>query len=105
MLTTEGRWSAGPLSVLTNASRPPKVTSGSSHAASTMAAFGDAAEDHSTSIAASESSPTPGGVGLPWNPGSVPGRPPEGLTCVSDAPGYAVSRPKGERNPRQSFVE
>src|ERR1700722_18927320 len=103
MLTTDGSGPFVPPSVLTSAMSPPKVVVVSSQAARTMLAPGAAADAHSTSIAASPSSPYPGSFFLPWKPGFVQGMPPEGLTCVNDPVEYFLS-PNVSRKTCQSLV-
>src|SRR5271169_6579386 len=97
MLTTEGRFDAGPFKTFSSAINPPKLVPVSAHAASTIEAFGAAADAHSTSSAASASSPKPGSVGSDANPGLVHVNAPLGLSSVRLALGYFCARPNVAR--------
>src|SRR5271163_4027634 len=85
------------LSRLASAINPPKFVLVSLHDASSIAALGAAALAHSTSIAASPSSPlVPGLVQVPPVP--------VGCTCVKVPDGYALLRPNVLRNVVQFAV-
>src|SRR5580704_9639764 len=82
--------------------KPPKLVLVSAHAARTIAALGADAVAHSTSTAASPSSPlTPGSSQAPPFKGFLDGC---GWICVSVPCGNFFDRPKVLRNACQSSV-